>query len=63
MISGLENQRSPRDSFLEVIIGTSRAAETRIKGSFILSLFPAINYGNIKASIISDCYRYDLNFL
>ena len=63
LISGLKYQRSARDSLSEVIIGISRAVEALIKGTFILSLFLAINYGNIKALFFSDCYIYDLNFL
>jgi hypothetical protein len=49
------NVRESRQSFSEVIIGISRAAEALIKGAFALSLFAAIKYGKIKASIISDC--------
>ncbi len=59
----LEIPEGSRDSFLEVIIGISGAAEALMKGALIVSLFLAINYGNIKALIILDCYRYDLNFL
>jgi hypothetical protein len=63
LISGLKYQRSSIDSFSEVIIGIIRAAEALIMGAFILSLFLATHYGDIKGLIISDCYRYDLNFL
>ena len=63
MVSIFNCERSQRNSFSEVIIGISRAVEALIKGAVVLSLFPAIKYSNIKASIISDCYRYDLNFL
>lgn len=63
MISGLKSQRSSKDSFSGVIIGISGAVEAQIKGSFIVSLFLAINYGNMKALIILECYIYDLNFL
>ena len=51
-MSGLKYPRSPRDSFLEVIIGISRAVEVLIEGAVVLSLFLAIKYGNIKALII-----------
>ncbi len=59
----LEISEGSRDSFSEVIIGISRAVEALIKGSFTLSLFLAINYGNIRVLIFSDCYIYDLNIL
>jgi hypothetical protein len=52
---GLEIPEDSRDSVSEVIIGISRAEEALINGAFILSLFPAIKYGNIKALIILDC--------
>ncbi len=38
-------------------------AEALIKEALIVSLFQAIKYGDIKALIILDYYRYDLNFL
>ena len=63
MVSSLKYQRSQRESFSEVIIGMSRAIEPLMKGTLIVSLFMTTNYGNIKAFIIMDCYRYDLNFL
>ena len=62
MISSLE-KNSQRESFSEVIIGISRVVDALIKVAVVLSLFQAIKYGNIKALIILDCYRYDLNFL
>ena len=62
-MSGLKYPRSPRDSFLEVIIGISRAVEALIKVAVVLSLFLAMKYGDIKALFILDYYRYDLNFL
>jgi hypothetical protein len=63
LISGLKYWTVREILFLEVIIGISRVAVALIMGAFILSLFLAIKYGNIKGSIILDCYRYDLNFL
>lgn len=38
-------------------------AEALMKGALIVSLFLAMKYGDMKALIILDYYRYDLNFL
>jgi hypothetical protein len=59
----LNCERRQRNSFSEVIIGISRGIKALIKEAVVLSLFPAIKYSNMKAGIISDCYRYELNFL